>query len=58
MLLYKQHYEVNGCVNPKTMKNTARCNFLIMTLKYIKVYISGMEMNQRIRLIVFDIKFY
>ena len=40
---------VKGGVNPEIVKTIARCNFLIITLMYIKVYISGMEMSQRIR---------
>ena len=39
---------VKGSVNPEIVKNIARCNFLIITVMYIKVYISGMEMSQRI----------
>ena len=35
-------------MNPEIVKNIANCNFLIITLMYIKVYISGMEMSQRI----------
>ena len=38
-----------GSINPEIVKNIARCNFLIITVMYIKVYISGMEMSQRIR---------
>ena len=38
----------NGGVNPEIVKNIARCNFLIITVIYIKVYISGMEVSQRI----------
>ena len=37
-----------GSVNPEILKNIACCNFLIITVMYIKVYISGMEMSQRI----------
>ena len=37
-----------GIVNPEIVKNIAHSNFLIITVKYIKVYISGMEMSQRI----------
>ena len=37
-----------GSVNPEIVKNITRCNFLIITVMYIKVYISGMEMSQRI----------
>ena len=37
-------------VNPEIVKNIARCNFLIITVVYIKeVYISGMEVSQRIQ---------
>ena len=43
-------------VNPEIVKNIASCNFLILTLMYIKIYVSGMEMSQRIRF--FGIKFY
>ena len=39
---------IKGCVNPEIVKNIACCNFLIITVIYIKVYISGMEMSQRI----------
>ena len=36
-------------VNPEIVKNIARCNFLVIkTVMYIKVYISGMEMSQRV----------
>ena len=38
-----------GGVNPEIVKNIARCNFLIVTVMYIKVYISGMEISQRMR---------
>ena len=37
-----------GGVNPEIVKNIARCKFLNITVMYIKVYISGMEMSQRI----------
>ena len=40
---------LKGSVNPDIVKNIARCNSLIITLMYIKVYISGMEMSQRIQ---------
>ena len=40
---------VEGSVNPEIVKNIARCNFLIITVMFIKVYISGIEMSQRIR---------
>ena len=39
---------VKRSVNPEIVKNIARCNLLIITVMYIKVYISGMEMSQRI----------
>ena len=45
---YCVHF-LKGGVNPEIMKTIARCNFLIITVMYIKVYISGMEMSQRIR---------
>ena len=35
-------YPLNGGVNPEIVKNITRCNFLIITVMYIKVYISGM----------------
>ena len=38
-----------GGVNPEIVKTIARCNFVIVTVMYIKIYISGMEMSQRIR---------
>ena len=38
-----------GGVNPEIVKTIARCNFVIITVMYIKVYISEMEMSQRIR---------
>ena len=47
--------EVKGSVNPEIVKNTARCNFLIITVMSIKVYISRMEISHRIR---FDVIFY
>ena len=31
---------LKGIVNPEIVKNIARCNFLIITVMYIKVYIS------------------
>ena len=46
---YTQLIRLKGSVNPEIVKNIASCNFLIITLMYIKVYISGMEMSQRIR---------
>ena len=45
----KQPTKCKGSVNPEIVKNIARCNFLIITVMYIKVYISGMEMSQKIR---------
>ena len=39
---------VKGSVNPEIVKNIAHCNFVIVTVIYIKVHISGMEMSQRI----------
>ena len=42
--------KVKGSVNPEIVKNIARYNFLIITVMYIKVYISGMEMSQKIHL--------
>ena len=39
---------VKRSVNPEIVKNIARCYFLIITMMYIKVYISGMGMSQRI----------
>ena len=39
---------VKESVNPEIVKNIACCNFLIITVMYIKVNISGMEMSQRI----------
>ena len=42
---------VKGSVNPEIVKNIACCYFLIITVMYIKVYISGMEMSLRILLI-------
>ena len=35
-------------INPEIVKNIARCNFLSIIVMYIKVYISGIEMSQRI----------
>ena len=46
---------IYGGVNPGIVKNIKRSNFLIITVMYIKVYISGVEMSQSIH---FDIKFY
>ena len=43
------HPSLKGSVNPEIVKNIARCNFLIVTVMFIKVYISGMEVSQRIR---------
>ena len=40
---------IKRSVNPEIVKNIASCNVLIITGMYIKVYISGMEMSQRIR---------
>ena len=40
---------LKGSVNPEIVKNIASCNFLIITLMYMKVYISGLEMSQKIR---------
>ena len=45
---------IKGSVNPEIVKNITSCNFLIIALMYIKVYISGMEW---VRESVFDIKF-
>ena len=41
-------YAFKGSVNPEIVKNIARCNFLIITVMYIKVYMSGMERSQTI----------
>ena len=38
----------NRGVNPEIVKNTACSNFLFITVTYKKVYISGMEMSQKI----------
>ena len=38
-------YHHEGGVNPEIVKTIARCNFLIITVMYIDVYISGMEMS-------------
>ena len=38
-------FSFKGSVNPEIVKNIARSNFLIITVMYIKVYISGMEMS-------------
>ena len=46
---------IYGGVNPGIVKNIKRSNFLIITVMYIKVYISGVQMSQSIH---FDIKFY
>ena len=43
------HFKFKGSVNPEIVKNIARCNFLIITVMYMKVYIYEMEMTQRIR---------
>ena len=40
-------YHFKGSVNPEIVKNTARCKFLIVTVMYIKVYISWIEMSQK-----------
>ena len=42
-------FPFKGSVNPELVKNIARCNFLIITVMYMKVYIFGMEVSQRIR---------
>ena len=39
---------VNVGVNPEILKNTKCRNFLNLTVMYVKVYISRMEMGQRI----------
>ena len=39
---------LDGGVNPDIVKNIARYNFQIATVMYIKVYIFGVEMSQRI----------
>ena len=44
----KQPTKCKGSVNPEIVKSIARCNFLIITVMYIKVYISGI-MIQKIR---------
>ena len=41
MKWYQPHCK--GGVNPEIVKNIAHFNFLIITVMYIKVYISGME---------------
>ena len=41
-------FGVKEGVNPEIVKTIARYNFLIITVMYIKVYIFGMEMSQRI----------
>ena len=51
----KSELFLNGGVNPNFLKHIECCNFQIITEMYMKVYISGMEMSQRIH---FDIKFY
>ena len=48
-------FVIRGGVNQEIVKNIASCNFLIITVMYIKVYIWGMEMSQGIRC---DFKFY
>ena len=45
---YYTHPLINGGVNPQIVTNIALCIILIITVMYIKVYISGMEMSQRI----------
>ena len=35
---FKQHFK--GSVNPEIVKNIASCNFLIISLMHINVYIS------------------
>ena len=44
---YKMHLFKRGD-NTEIVKNIALCNFLIITVIYVKVHISGMEMSQRI----------
>ena len=46
---------LKGSVNPEIVKNIASCNFLIITLMYIKY--TFLEWNW-VRESVFDIKFY
>ena len=43
-------YKVKGSVNPIFLKHIECCNFQTITVMYTKVYISGMEMSQRILL--------
>ena len=39
---------LTGVLTQHFMKHIEYCNFQTITLMYIKVYIAGMEMNQRI----------
>ena len=39
---------IKGGVNPFFLKHSECCNLQSITVMYIKVYISGMEMSQRI----------
>ena len=45
------HFQVSlrGCEPKCFLKHIECCNFQTITVVYIKVYISGMEMRQRIR---------
>ena len=50
-LQHRLNISFKGSRKPEIVKNIASCysNFLIITMMYIKVYISGMEMSQRVR---------
>ena len=47
-LWFKNNPSVLRGFNPEIVKNISRCNFIIITVMYIKAYIFGMEMSQRI----------
>ena len=47
-IIYELDTAINGVWTQIFLKHIECCNFQIITEMYIKVYISGMEMSQRI----------